>query len=53
MRTAVIQLLICLSFLWNTIAEAVIEMINRGQIQITINGFSISNGLATTQVRRE
>lgn len=35
----------------NTIAEAVIEMINRGQIQITINGFSISNGLATTQVR--
>lgn len=37
----------------NTIAEAVIEMINRGQIQITINGFSISNGLATTQVRRE
>ena len=34
----------------NTIAEAVIEMINRGQIQITINGFSISNGLATTQV---
>ena len=30
----------------NTIAEAVIEMINRGQIQITINGFSISNGLA-------
>lgn len=36
----------------NTIAEAVIEMINRGQIQITINGFSISNGLATTQVKR-
>jgi len=35
----------------NTIAEAVIEMINRGQIQITINGFNISNGLATTQVR--
>lgn len=34
----------------NTIAEAVIEMINRGQIQITINGFNISNGLATTQV---
>ncbi|KAL2768564.1 UDP-N-acetylglucosamine--peptide N-acetylglucosaminyltransferase 110 kDa subunit isoform 2 [Daubentonia madagascariensis] len=34
----------------NTIAEAVIEMINRGQIQITINGFSISNGLATTQI---
>lgn len=32
----------------NTIAEAVIEMINRGQIQITINGFSISNGLATS-----
>lgn len=31
--------------------KAVIEMINRGQIQITINGFSISNGLATTQVR--
>lgn len=37
----------------NTIAEAVIEMINRGQIQITINGFNLSNGLATTQVRRE
>lgn len=36
----------------NTIAEAVIEMINRGQIQITINGFSISNGLATTQVKK-
>lgn len=35
----------------NTIAEAVIDMINRGQIQITINGFNISNGLATTQVR--
>nr|XP_033706391.1 UDP-N-acetylglucosamine--peptide N-acetylglucosaminyltransferase 110 kDa subunit-like [Tursiops truncatus] len=34
----------------NTIAEAVIEMINRGQIQITINGFSLSNGLATTQI---
>lgn len=37
----------------NTIAEAVIDMINRGQIQITINGFNISNGLATTQVRGE
>lgn len=36
----------------NTIAEAVIEMINRGQIQITINGFSISNGLASTQVKK-
>ncbi|XP_074062853.1 UDP-N-acetylglucosamine--peptide N-acetylglucosaminyltransferase 110 kDa subunit isoform X3 [Macrotis lagotis] len=36
----------------NTIAEAVIEMINRGQIQITINGFNISNGLATTQGKR-
>lgn len=35
----------------NTIAEAVIDMINRGQIQITINGFNISNGLATTQVK--
>uniref|UniRef100_A0ABI7X0R1 UDP-N-acetylglucosamine--peptide N-acetylglucosaminyltransferase 110 kDa subunit n=1 Tax=Felis catus TaxID=9685 RepID=A0ABI7X0R1_FELCA len=37
----------------NTIAEAVIEMINRGQIQITINGFSISNGLATTQINNK
>lgn len=32
----------------NTIAEAVIEMVNRGQIQIIINGFSISNRLAAT-----
>uniref|UniRef100_A0A8C4Y077 UDP-N-acetylglucosamine--peptide N-acetylglucosaminyltransferase 110 kDa subunit n=1 Tax=Gopherus evgoodei TaxID=1825980 RepID=A0A8C4Y077_9SAUR len=37
----------------NTIAEAVIEMINRGQIQITINGFNISNGLATTQINNK
>uniref|UniRef100_A0A8C5QYI0 UDP-N-acetylglucosamine--peptide N-acetylglucosaminyltransferase 110 kDa subunit n=1 Tax=Leptobrachium leishanense TaxID=445787 RepID=A0A8C5QYI0_9ANUR len=37
----------------NTIAEAIIEMINRGQIQITINGFSISNGLATTQINNK
>ncbi|XP_043913191.1 UDP-N-acetylglucosamine--peptide N-acetylglucosaminyltransferase 110 kDa subunit [Protopterus annectens] len=37
----------------NTIAEAVIEMINRGQIQITINGYSISNGLATTQINNK
>ncbi|XP_034297605.1 UDP-N-acetylglucosamine--peptide N-acetylglucosaminyltransferase 110 kDa subunit isoform X1 [Pantherophis guttatus] len=37
----------------NTIAEAVIDMINRGQIQITINGFNISNGLATTQINNK
>ncbi|XP_054935986.1 UDP-N-acetylglucosamine--peptide N-acetylglucosaminyltransferase 110 kDa subunit-like [Physeter macrocephalus] len=37
----------------NSIAEAVIEMINRGQIQITINGFSISNGLTTTQINNK
>lgn len=36
----------------NTAAEAVINMINQGQIQVTINGFTVSNGLATTQVRR-
>lgn len=36
----------------NTAAEAVINMINQGQIQVTINGYTISNGLATTQVRR-
>uniref|UniRef100_A0AAQ4PU79 UDP-N-acetylglucosamine--peptide N-acetylglucosaminyltransferase 110 kDa subunit n=1 Tax=Gasterosteus aculeatus aculeatus TaxID=481459 RepID=A0AAQ4PU79_GASAC len=34
----------------NTAAEAIINMINQGQIQVTINGFTISNGLATTQV---
>lgn len=34
----------------NTAAEAVINMINQGQIQVTINGFTVSNGLATTQV---
>lgn len=36
----------------NTAAEAVINMINQGQIQVTINGFTVSNGLATTQVCR-
>lgn len=36
----------------NTAAEAVINMINQGQIQVTINGFTVSNGLATTQVRQ-
>lgn len=35
----------------NTAAEAIINMINQGQIQVTINGFTVSNGLATTQVR--
>uniref|UniRef100_A0A3Q4AYD1 UDP-N-acetylglucosamine--peptide N-acetylglucosaminyltransferase 110 kDa subunit n=1 Tax=Mola mola TaxID=94237 RepID=A0A3Q4AYD1_MOLML len=34
----------------NTAAEAIINMINQGQIQVTINGFTVSNGLATTQV---
>lgn len=34
----------------NTAAEAVINMINQGQIQVTINNFTVSNGLATTQV---
>uniref|UniRef100_A0A3P8ZHF5 UDP-N-acetylglucosamine--peptide N-acetylglucosaminyltransferase 110 kDa subunit n=1 Tax=Esox lucius TaxID=8010 RepID=A0A3P8ZHF5_ESOLU len=33
----------------NTAAEAIINMINQGQIQVTINGFTVSNGLATTQ----
>lgn len=36
----------------NTAAEAIINMINQGQIQVTINGFTVSNGLATTQVHR-
>lgn len=35
----------------NTAAEAIINMINQGQIQVTINGFTVSNGLATTQVQ--
>lgn len=35
----------------NTAAEAIINMINQGQIQVTINNFTVSNGLATTQVR--
>nr|XP_043896138.1 UDP-N-acetylglucosamine--peptide N-acetylglucosaminyltransferase 110 kDa subunit isoform X5 [Solea senegalensis] len=34
----------------NTAAEAIINMINQGQIQVTINGFTVSNGLATTQI---
>lgn len=34
----------------NTAAEAIINMINQGQIQVTINSFTVSNGLATTQV---
>lgn len=34
----------------NTAAEAIINMINQGQIQVTINNFTVSNGLATTQV---
>uniref|UniRef100_A0A8D0CHR6 UDP-N-acetylglucosamine--peptide N-acetylglucosaminyltransferase 110 kDa subunit n=1 Tax=Scleropages formosus TaxID=113540 RepID=A0A8D0CHR6_SCLFO len=34
----------------NAAAEAIINMINQGQIQVTINGFTVSNGLATTQV---
>eukprot|EP00064_Thunnus_orientalis_P000964 superscaffoldBa00000058_g965 len=34
----------------NTAAEAIINMINQGQIQVTINGFTVSNGLATTQL---
>lgn len=37
----------------NTAAEAIINMINQGQIQVTINGFTVSNGLATTQVYRQ
>lgn len=35
----------------NTAAEAIINMINQGQIQVTINNFTVSNGLATTQVQ--
>lgn len=34
----------------NTIAEAAIDMINRGKIQMTVNGFHISSGLASTQI---
>lgn len=34
----------------NSAAEAIINMINQGQIQVTINSFTVSNGLATTQV---
>ena len=36
----------------NTAAEAIINMINQGQIQVTINGYTVSNGLATTQVSK-
>uniref|UniRef100_A0A8C2HZ67 UDP-N-acetylglucosamine--peptide N-acetylglucosaminyltransferase 110 kDa subunit n=1 Tax=Cyprinus carpio TaxID=7962 RepID=A0A8C2HZ67_CYPCA len=37
----------------NTAAEAIINMINQGQIQVTINGFTVSNGLATTQINNK
>uniref|UniRef100_A0A673XD21 UDP-N-acetylglucosamine--peptide N-acetylglucosaminyltransferase 110 kDa subunit n=1 Tax=Salmo trutta TaxID=8032 RepID=A0A673XD21_SALTR len=37
----------------NTAAEAIINMINQGQIQVTINGFTVSNGLATTQLNNK
>ncbi|KAK7922900.1 hypothetical protein WMY93_009802 [Mugilogobius chulae] len=34
-------------------AEAIINMINQGQIQVTINSFTVSNGLATTQINNK
>uniref|UniRef100_A0A3B3WBN7 UDP-N-acetylglucosamine--peptide N-acetylglucosaminyltransferase 110 kDa subunit n=1 Tax=Poecilia mexicana TaxID=48701 RepID=A0A3B3WBN7_9TELE len=37
----------------NTAAEAIINMINQGQIQVTINNFTVSNGLATTQINNK
>uniref|UniRef100_A0A665UAI9 UDP-N-acetylglucosamine--peptide N-acetylglucosaminyltransferase 110 kDa subunit n=1 Tax=Echeneis naucrates TaxID=173247 RepID=A0A665UAI9_ECHNA len=37
----------------NTAAEAIINMINQGQIQVTINSFTVSNGLATTQINNK
>uniref|UniRef100_A0A8C8EMU1 UDP-N-acetylglucosamine--peptide N-acetylglucosaminyltransferase 110 kDa subunit n=1 Tax=Oncorhynchus tshawytscha TaxID=74940 RepID=A0A8C8EMU1_ONCTS len=37
----------------NTAAEAIINMINQGQIQVIINGFTVSNGLATTQINNK
>uniref|UniRef100_A0A8C5AY44 UDP-N-acetylglucosamine--peptide N-acetylglucosaminyltransferase 110 kDa subunit n=1 Tax=Gadus morhua TaxID=8049 RepID=A0A8C5AY44_GADMO len=37
----------------NTAAEAIINMINQGQIQVTINGYTVSNGLATTQINNK
>ncbi|GCC27829.1 hypothetical protein chiPu_0006255 [Chiloscyllium punctatum] len=37
----------------NAAAEAIINMINQGQIQVTINNFTVSNGLATTQINNK
>uniref|UniRef100_S4RUA6 UDP-N-acetylglucosamine--peptide N-acetylglucosaminyltransferase 110 kDa subunit n=1 Tax=Petromyzon marinus TaxID=7757 RepID=S4RUA6_PETMA len=37
----------------NTAAEAIITMINRGQVQVSINNFVVTNGLATTQINNK